>query len=122
MWVLIPWLKKAALKIWNLENEEFRIDLQISRDLLNNFKFSISNYLCLGTTCTTTVDKNSPDPNKPCIFPFKSWGKTYYECIENDQKTFLFCKTNSEGTKWGKCGEVWTNVLCPGGLLKHKLL
>ena len=48
---------------------------------------------------------SSPDPNKPCVFPFKHLGKTYYECIENEQKTFLWCKTNSEGTKWGKCGD-----------------
>ena len=68
-------------------------------------------FSCLGTTCTTTNGPSSPDPNKPCVFPFKHLGKTYYECIENEQKTkdFLWCKTNSEGTKWGRCGDTCRN-------------
>ena len=48
----------------------------------------------------------SPDPNKPCVFPFKSTnnGKTYYECKENPGSIF-WCRTNIQGTKWGVCGD-----------------
>ena len=98
----------------NCKMRNFRIDVQNSRDLLNNFKFSISNS-CLGTTCTTHAlylkgtKQKGTEENKPCVFPFKHNGKTYYECIENDQKTFLWCKTSSEGLKWGKCGDTCRN-------------
>ena len=67
--------------------------------------------MCLGTTCTTVSGKygaSSPDPNKPCFFPFKHSGKTYYECKENPGSIF-WCKTGSGSKEWGVCGDTCRN-------------
>ena len=97
--------------------------MQKSRDLHNNFKFFISNS-CLGTTCTTV----NSWPNKPCVFPFKHLGKTYYECKENPGNIF-WCRTGPGSHEWGRCGDTCRNhssgiikqlyrvnhQCCPGG-------
>ena len=62
--------------------------------------------------CSTTV--SGPDPNVPCIFPFKFNGVTYHQCttagITNGDTT-PWCSTQVDdfgvfagGGNWGNCG------------------
>ena len=49
-----------------------------------------------------------PEPNKPCIFPFKYNGKEYNECTTEDYGDSLWCGTTYSVTHdagWGLCSD-----------------
>ena len=61
------------------------------------------------TECTTV---SGPDPNKPCVFPFKHRGNTFITCAlaDNDDKHWCSTLVDEAGEhiagkgNWGHCG------------------
>ena len=84
---------------------------------------------CVEMGCTTT---SGPDPNKPCIFPFKLYGNTYECCttaLNDPGNTDAWCSTMVDNWgghiggqgKWGTCeskcqpkddGRLTSTVVC----------
>ena len=71
-------------------------------------------YFILESNCMT-IGGNFP--NKPCIFPFKFDGSTYYNCKhEDDSPSWCSTKVDENGNhvkgNWGDCGP-----FCPKGMI-----
>ena len=60
--------------------------------------------LLLVAECRTMA--TGPEPDKPCIFPFKYNGKEYFECTAEGYEDNFWCGTTysvSDHAGWGYC-------------------
>ena len=51
-------------------------------------------------------ERMNPEPDKPCVFPFKYLGKEYNECTTEGWGNVYWCGTTSTAqayTGWGLC-------------------
>ena len=75
----------------------------------------------LGSNCGTVGGQrrvSNPDPDQPCIFPFKWSGISHNSCINDADGNWCSTQVNSRGEyidkKWGICSST-----CPGKTYRY---
>merc|ERR1712243_413522 len=63
---------------------------------------------CPGAESKVCMTESGATPNKPCVFPFRHWGKTYWTCTtDGDKKPWCSTKVDRYGNhelgNWGDC-------------------